>query len=103
MSSLTSRLVRLETERTRRRRLRVAEVLAEMERVSVAEAFARTFVDPADQAGLLARFGRGLVDVGALTGFLAGRHGLTDQETAQAVGQAERCLAQLQARAGEHH
>ena len=97
--SLQTRLTLLETERARRRRLRVASVLAPLEGVSVDEAFERTFVDPADQAAVLARFGRGLVDVGELTRFLAAHHGLTSEETAEAIAQAERCHAQLE----DHH
>jgi len=103
VSALANRLARLEAERTRRRRLRVAEVLAEMEGVSVEEAFAWTEVDPDDKAATAQRFGSGLVDVGELTRFLAERHVLTREETTQAIGQAERCVAQLQERAGEHH
>jgi len=99
--TLQPRLVKIETERTHRRRLRVAAVLAPMERISVEQAFERTAVDPADRAAMLARFGREHVDVGAVTRFLAARHGLTTEETAEAVAQAERVAAQLQARDGE--
>lgn len=100
--TIHARLVRIETERTRRLRLRVAAVLAPMERISLEQAYERTFVDPDDQAALLARFGREhLVDVGAVTGWLAQRHGLTPEETTEAITLAERCHALLQARDGE--
>ena len=99
--TLHARLVRIETERTHRRRLRVAETLAPIERISVDEAFERTAVDSADQAALIARFGRGgLVDIAEVVRLMAQRHGLTDAETAEAIATAERCLAQLQARDG---
>ena len=96
MSALANRLARLEAERTRRRRLRVAEILVEMERVSIEEAFVWTAVDPDDQAATVQRFGRGPVDVGELMRFLAERHGFTEEETAAAAAQAECCLARLQ-------
>ena len=74
-----------------------------MEGVSVEEAFAWTEVDPDDKAATARRCGGGLVDVGELTRWLAGRRGLTAQETTEAIGRAERVFAQLQERAGEHH
>ena len=100
MSALVSRLVKLETERTRRRRLRIAETVAGMEGVTVEEAFERSDVDPTDAAAIAERFGCGLVDVGAVTRFLAQRHGLTAAEAAEAAATAELLLAQLEARDG---
>ena len=99
MSALASRLARLETERTRRRRLHIAEALAAREGVSLEEAHEWTFVDSDDKAAALERFGRGLVDVGAVTRWLAERHGLTAEETAEAVAEAERVAALLEQRA----
>jgi len=92
----------IETERSRRRRRRVAEAVAGLEGIVFETAYARTFVAPADQAAVLARFGRrGLVDVAELVRWMAGRSGLTNKEIAEAVAQAERVHAQLQARDGE--
>ena len=102
MSALANRLTKIEAERTRRRRLRVAAVLAPMERISVDEAFERTAVAPDDQAAILARFGRAsMVDVADLVRWMAERSGLTEAETVLAVAQALRVHAQLQARDGE--
>ena len=99
MVSLQSRLTLIEAARTHRRRLHVAEVLAPMEGISLEQAYERTAIDPTDQVALLERFGRDHVDVGAVTGWLAQRHGLTAEETAEAVAQAERCHALLE----DHH
>ncbi len=97
---MNARLVKLEDERARRRRLQVAETVAALEGISAEVAFARTVVDPADKAALLERFGREhLVDVGAVTRWLAQRHGLTAAETAQAIATAERVAALLE----DHH
>jgi len=96
---LSARLTRLEASATRRKRQRVAEAVAELEGVSPEEAFEWTEVDPDDQAAALQRFGNGLVDVGELARWMAARHGLTAQETSEAVSWAERCNAQLEGRA----
>jgi len=61
---MNARLTKLEEARSHRRRRRVAEAVAELEGVPFETAFARTFVAPTDAAAILARFGRGLVDVG---------------------------------------
>ena len=98
--TILTRLTRLEDARTHRRRLRVAAVLAPLERISAEEAYARTAVAPDDQAAVLARFGNGLVDVADLVRFLARRSGLTDVETVEAIATAERVAALLEARDG---
>ena len=101
MSALVSRLVKLETERSRRRRRRVAEAVARIETTPFETAYARTYADPADAAAIAARFGRrGLVDVGELVRWMAGRSGLTPEETAEAIATAERVHALLDARDG---
>jgi hypothetical protein len=96
--TILTRLVRIETERTHRRRRRVAEAVAPLEGIPFDVAYARTFVAPTDQAAVLARFGRGLVDVAELVRWMAGRSGLTSEETTEAIAQAERVHARFQAR-----
>ena len=98
--SLQTRLVTLETERSRRVRLRVAAVVAPLEGITFDEAYEWSAVDPDDQAAVLARFGRGLVDVAELVRFLAARHGLSTAETAEAIASAERVAVLLEGHHG---
>ena len=100
--TMHARLTRIETERSHRRRRWVAAAVAGLEGVPFETAFARTFVAPADKAAVLGRFGRvGRVDVADLVRFLAERSGLTAQETSEAITQALRVAALLEARDGE--
>ena len=74
----------------RPRRMRVAEIVARVAGISVAQAYEATAVDPDEQAAALERFGRGAVDIAVATRWLAERRGCSAAETNAAVELAQR-------------
>ncbi len=95
---LRSRVVQLEAAAERRLRQEVAEVVAEVEGVSVVEVLSGDDVEAEDLEAVVRAFPGSQVDVAEMTRFLAARVGLTAEETEEAAEKAGRVLELLRER-----
>lgn len=95
MPSLGSRLVSLEAEAARRRLAAFAALMSELDSIPLAEAQQCAALVADDLEAVERAFPGPAIEVGDVARFLARRHGMTEEEMADAACEAQRYLAQL--------